>query len=196
MTDNPERAEEMLENSGIPKEDAQLARKHWQYDLEPADRDSLKSAMNTLKRSAFISGVIGLGLATALTFRFRQSRAGILRSFHSNLAASDKPARLIYESGREEAVHADLPRAVRPSSVGAAFSYGLAGFAGFTLFADLGGTIAMDFAKREVERDEGRKERIERAFRGWNADMLRKRADEMDKGEGSPFPLMPRRTLF
>ena len=152
--------------------------------------------MNTLKRSALISGFIGLGLATALTFRFRQSRTRVLRAFHNNLAASEKPTRLVYDSGREEAIHADLPKAVKPSLWGAGLAYGLAGFAGVALGTDIGGTIAMDLAKREVERDEGRKERIEKAFRGWNADMLRKKADEMDQGKYSPFPLMPQRTLF
>ena len=101
--------------------------------------------------------------------------------------ASEKPTAIRFASGREEAIP-DITPLLRPSTLGDVATYTLLG-AGGLFFGGESGLLTGSFrARSQIAKDRESRERIEKAFRQFQADALRAQADRLDQGlhrEGS-----------
>ena len=153
----------------------------------------------TTKLSSYttIGSLLGLGLTTALAFRVRQNRVKFFEAFK----ASRKPTHVKFADGVEgqsssllaflfpthskcvEALPEFTPL-VQPSRTGDVVTYGFFGIAGLFLGGDLGLLFGQSAARKTITQNPETKTRIEVAFRGFKADILRKELLELEHGKG------------
>jgi hypothetical protein len=167
------------------------------YSLTQEDRDTLKSATSKLSNYTTIGSLLGLGLTTALAFRVRQNRVKMFEAFKT----SKKPTHVKFADGREglfplqspsliihqilnsliEAIP-DITPLLQPTKTGDVATYGFFGIAGLFLGGDLGLLIGQSSARSTIKAKPETKDRIEKAYRGFRADILRKELQMLESG--------------
>ena len=94
----------------------------------------------------------------------------------------DQPIAVRFANGREEAIP-DLTPLLRPSRLGDVATYTFLGLGGVFLGGETGLLTGSFSARRSVMGgDRESRDRIQGAFRKFQADALRKQADALDKG--------------
>jgi hypothetical protein len=98
--------------------------------------------------------------------------------------ATEKPTHVRFADGREEAIP-DITLLMQPTILGdiAAYTFFTAG--GVFVGGELGLLSGSWSAKRTINRDPEIRGRIEKAWKAFRADMLRKQADDLEKGQTS-----------
>jgi hypothetical protein len=159
---------------------AKLAEEHIKHDLQQSDRDALHKAARTVSTWATVGSLLGLSLGTILAFRIRRSRTALFNAFKTR----EQPTALRFASGKEEPLP-DLTNAMKPSTLGDVATYFLLGGGGL-FFGGETGLLAGSFrARQQIGSDRDGRDRIQRAFRRFQADALRKQAQVLeneDKG--------------
>jgi len=156
-----------------------LAEEHLKHDLEPSDREALKKGASTVSRHVTIGSLVGLGLGVYLAYRLRRARTGLFNAFKTH----DKPVALKYADGREEAMP-DLTASMKPSIIGDIATYGLLGIGGLFVGGETGLLTGSFRAKRSrVWRNPESRQRIQKAFRAFQADALRRQAKAIEQGD-------------
>lgn len=85
----------LRKNAG--KEISALAEDHLKHDLQPSDRDLLKSAASKIGTHVTIGSAVGLALGAFLAFRIRKTRTQMFNAFR----AHEKPTHVKFADGRE-----------------------------------------------------------------------------------------------
>jgi hypothetical protein len=75
---------------------AQLADQHVQRDLQPDDREALKSAARKVSLWTTVGSAVGIGLGLYAAFRLRSSRKAFFEAFR----AQEKPIKVVFVDGR------------------------------------------------------------------------------------------------
>lgn len=143
--------------------------------LQDSDRATLYKAANKLQRHALIGSILGLGLGIFAAYRLRTARLAYFQAFR----AAEKPKAVQFADGRTEPVP-DLEPLLRPSRWGDVATYTLFGISGLFLGGETGLLTGGISARRAVRRDPESRARIERAFRKFRAEVLRKEADALE----------------
>ncbi|KAL4878357.1 hypothetical protein BJY04DRAFT_221293 [Aspergillus karnatakaensis] len=156
---------------------AKLADHHIQHDLNADDREALKSAAKKVSLWTTVGSAIGIGLGLYTAFRLRSSR----KAFFEVFRAAEKPTQIVFANGRTEALP-DITPLLKPSTFGDFATYFFASAGGLFLGGELGFFAGASSGSRSITGNPARQKRVEDAFRSFRADMLRKEADELDKG--------------
>ncbi|KAI1269392.1 hypothetical protein F5Y18DRAFT_97097 [Xylariaceae sp. FL1019] len=154
-----------------------LAQEHMKHDLEPSDRDVLAKAASRVATPTTIGTLVGLGLGVYAAVRLRKIRGNMFNAFR----AAEKPSHVVFPDGRKEPVP-DISPYVRPSTLGDIATYFFFGLGGTILGGELGMLLGTWSASRAISRDPARKARIEKAYRNFRADFLRREADRLEGG--------------
>ncbi|KIW23411.1 hypothetical protein, variant [Cladophialophora immunda] len=155
-----------------------LAEEHFKHDLREEDRDLLRSAASKASTHAFIGSLAGIALGSFLAFRLRANRNAMYQAFR----AAEKPTHVRFASGREEAIP-DITPLLQPTPLGDVMTYTFFGIAGLFLGGETGLLTGTWSARRTIAQDPDRRERIEKAFRSFRADVLRKQLQELEAGK-------------
>ncbi|KAK6579874.1 hypothetical protein PZA11_007582 [Diplocarpon coronariae] len=162
---------------------AQLAEEHMKHDLRQSDRDALNNAAQKFGTFTTVGSLVGLGLGVALAFRVRRSRAEFFKAFR----AIEKPTHVQFAGGRTGAAgyHAALEAddSGRRGSLHAVLNRGL------FLGGELGLLAGSYSARRTITSDSESKARIEKAFKAFKADVLRREIAQLEGGEKGSGPL-------
>ncbi|EAW15350.1 uncharacterized protein ACLA_060170 [Aspergillus clavatus NRRL 1] len=153
-----------------------LADQHMQSDLQPADRDVLKSAASKVSLWTTVGSAVGIGLGLYVAFRLRSTRKAFFEAFR----AQEKPTQVVFADGRTETIP-DITPLLKPTTFGDFATYFFAGAGGLFLGGELGFFAGAASGSRSITADPERRKRIETAFRKFRADVLRKEADELDR---------------
>ena len=97
---------------------------------------------------------------------------------------ADKPTHVKFADGREEAIP-DLTNLMKPSTLGDIAAYTFFSMGGVFLGGEAGLLTGSWSAKRTISQDPEMKKRIERAFNGFRADVMRKQIEELEGGKSS-----------
>lgn len=79
----------------------------------------------------------------------------------------------------------DLTPMLKPTTLGDVASYIFFGAGGLFLFGELGGLAGAYSATNTISKDPESRRRIESAFRNFRADVLRKEADMLQRGNSA-----------
>lgn len=109
-----------ISRQNASKELAALAEQHIQHDLQPSDRDALKSAASKFSTFTTVGSIVGLGLGLALAVRVRRIRKSTFAAFR----ATERPTHVQFADGRTEAIP-DLTQLMKPSTAGDVAAYGM-----------------------------------------------------------------------
>lgn len=125
-----------------------------------------------------IGTLAGLSFGAYLAFKVRSNRAKMFQAFK----AAEKPTHIKFADGREEAIP-DITPLLKPTTFGdfAAYSFFAAG--GLFLGGELGLLIGSYTAKKSITKDPETKNRIEKAFNSFRADVMRKQIEELESGK-------------
>ncbi|KAJ5224382.1 uncharacterized protein N7469_007885 [Penicillium citrinum] len=156
---------------------SKLADQHMQHDLRSEDRDALKSAASTVSMWTTVGSAIGVGLGLYAAIRLRSSR----KAFFAAIRAQERPTKVVFADGRTEPIP-DLTPLLKPTTFGDFATYFFASAGGLFLGGELGFAGGAASASRTISSDPEMRKRIEHAFRGFRADILRRQADELDNG--------------
>jgi len=96
--------------------------------------------------------------------------------------ASEKPTHIRFANGREEAIP-DVTPLIKPSTFGDFLTYTFFASGGILLGGELGLLIGGATAKRSITSDPDTRQRIEKAFRSFRADVLRKEIEQLEGGK-------------
>ncbi|KAI1354117.1 hypothetical protein F5Y01DRAFT_22689 [Xylaria sp. FL0043] len=154
-----------------------LANEHIQTDLEPADREALLKATTRVATATTVGSLVGLGLGLYASIRLRKIRTDMFAA----LRAGEKPTAVIFANGRQEAVP-DITPYMRPTKFGDFATYFFFGLGGTIIGGELGLFSGTWMASRNISKDPARRQRIEKAYRAFKVDVLRKEADQLEKG--------------
>ncbi|KAG4430868.1 hypothetical protein IFR05_013652 [Cadophora sp. M221] len=165
-----------ISRKNVSQELAQLAEDHMKHDLQQSDRDALNSAAQKFGTFTTVGSLVGLGLGAVLAFRVRSARAGYFKAFR----AMEKPTHVQFAGGRTEPIP-DITPLLKPTTLGDFAAYMLFSAGGLFLGGELGLLGGSYAAKRSITSDPESKARIEKAFRAFKADVLRR---EISKLEG------------
>jgi hypothetical protein len=157
-----------------------LAEEHMKHDLQQSDRDVLHAAASTVSTYATVGSLAGLALGTLLAFRIRRNRTKLFKAFKT----TEQPTALKFASGKEQPLP-DLTAAVKPSALGDVATYCLLGAGGIFFGGEIGLLAGGFRARQHVGSDRDGRDRIQRAFRRFQADALRQQAqllENEDKG--------------
>jgi len=157
---------------------AKLAEEHFKHDLRDEDRDRVRSAASKTSTHALIGSLAGLALGGWLAFRLRANRRAMYQAFR----ASEKPTHVKFASGREEAIP-DISPLLKPTPLGDIMTYTFFGLGGILLGGETGLLTGSWSAKRTISQNPQSKERIEKAFRSFRADVLKKQLEELKEGK-------------
>lgn len=146
--------------------------------LQDTDRDALKTAATKVSTHALIGSLVGIGLAGYLALRLRANRAAMYQSFR----AADKPTHVKFANGREEKLP-DIEPLLKPSRLGDVVTYLFFGTGGMFLGGELGLLSGSASARRTITKDPEMKARIEKAFRSFRVDVLKREIDELERGQ-------------
>ncbi|KAK6397029.1 hypothetical protein LTR65_007528 [Meristemomyces frigidus] len=158
---------------------AKLAEEHLQHDLRQSDRDALQKAASTVSTYTSVGSLIGVGLGIFLAYRIRSNRAAMFRTFRT----ADRPTAVKFAGGREEPIP-DLTPLIRPSTLGDIATYTFLGAGGVFFGGEMGLLTGTFRARQQIGADREGRDRIQTAFRKFQADALRKQADLLDQGSG------------
>ncbi|KJX95368.1 hypothetical protein TI39_contig4118g00033 [Zymoseptoria brevis] len=153
-----------------------LAEKHLQHDLRQSDRDALVSAASTVTTFTSLGSIIGISLGSLLALRLRRSRAAMFRAFKT----VEKPQSVRFADGREE-VLPDMTSLMRPSKVGDVATFALLGMGGLFFGGELGLLTGSFRARQVIGKDREGRDRIAGAFKKFQADALRKQAEDLER---------------
>ncbi|OQE91127.1 hypothetical protein PENNAL_c0010G06428 [Penicillium nalgiovense] len=156
---------------------AKLADEHMQHDLQSGDRDKLKAAASSISLWTTVGSAVGVSLGLLAAIRLRSTR----KAFFSAIRAQERPTKVIFEDGRTESIP-DLTPLLKPTTLGDVATYFFATAGGLFLGGELGFAGGVAKGTRSISVDPESKKRIETAFRRFRADVLRKQADALDKG--------------
>ena len=169
---------------GLGPELNALAEEHIKHDLQQSDRDALQKAASIVSTHASIGSLLGVSLGVLFAYRLRRQRNALFNAFK----ARERPTAVRFAGGREEPIP-DLTQMMRPSTLGDVATYSLLG-AGGVFFGGETGLLTGTFrARQTIGADRGSRERIETAFRRFQADALRKQADALERREGGTYEL-------
>ncbi|KAH7401601.1 hypothetical protein BKA66DRAFT_405709 [Pyrenochaeta sp. MPI-SDFR-AT-0127] len=160
---------------GRSKDLRQLAEEHLQHDLNQQDRDLLKSAGGKVSTHAGIASGIGLGLGIYFAFRLRAMRLAYFKAFR----AMEKPVEVRFADGRTEPIP-DISAKLSPSRWGDAATYFLFSIGGLFLGGELGLLTGTASASRTITKDPASRERIEKAFKNYRIDVLKREIQAME----------------
>ncbi|CAL3969852.1 unnamed protein product [Diplocarpon coronariae] len=163
---------------------AQLAEEHMKHDLRQSDRDALNNAAQKFGTFTTVGSLVGLGLGVALAFRVRRSRAEFFKAFR----AIEKPTHVQFAGGRTE-VLPDITPLLKPTTLGDVAAYMLFSTGGLFLGGELGLLAGSYSARRTITSDSESKARIEKAFKAFKADVLRREIAQLEGGEKGSGPL-------
>ncbi|TAQ88767.1 hypothetical protein B7494_g2933 [Chlorociboria aeruginascens] len=167
---------------GLSTDLQKLADEHLQHDLQESDRNALISAGSQISTYASIGSLLGLGLGAALAFRIRSNRLKLFDAFRT----TQRPTHVKFADGREEAIP-DIAPLLQPTRFGDIATYTFFGIAGLFLGGETGLLTGGVAARRTISRDPHTKARIERAFRGFKADVLRKEIEALEGAGDAPI---------
>lgn len=152
--------------------------------LHQSDRDALQKAASTVSTHTAVGSLIGVGLGIFLAYRIRSNRASMFRTFRT----ADQPVAVKFAGGREEPIP-DLTPLIRPSTLGDIATYTFLG-AGGVFFGGETGLLTGTFrARQQIGGDRDSRDRIQAAFRKFQADALRAQADLLDRGSAGVMGL-------
>jgi hypothetical protein len=143
--------------------------------LRQSDRDALQKAAGTVSTHVSVGSVIGVTLGVFLAYRLRANRTAIFNTFK----ARERPTAIKFAGGREEALP-DMTNLMKPSAFGDVATYTFLGAGGLFFGGETGLLTGTFRARRQIGADRESRERIETAFRRFQADALRKQANELD----------------
>lgn len=146
--------------------------------LNESDRSALKSAAGTVSTATMIGTLAGLSLGAYLAFKVRSNRAKMFQAFK----ASERPTHVKFASGREEAIP-DITPLLKPTTLGDFATYTFFAAGGLFIGGELGLLIGGYSAKRSITKDPETKERIEKAFNNFRADVMRRQIQELEGGK-------------
>ncbi|KAK5049429.1 hypothetical protein LTR84_004358 [Exophiala bonariae] len=156
----------------------ELAKAHFKHDLRDDDRNRVRSAATKASTHALIGSLAGLALGGFLAFRLRANRKAMYQAFRS----SEKPTHVKFASGREEAIP-DITPLLNPTPLGDIMTYTFFGLGGIFLGGEIGLLTGSWSAKKTISRNPDSRERIEKAFRSFRIDVLRKQIEELEAGK-------------
>lgn len=146
--------------------------------LQENDKQTLMRAAGKVQTHALVGSLIGIGLGGFLAIRLRANRNKIFQAFK----ASERPTHVVFASGRQEAIP-DVTPLMRPSTLGDIATYTFFTIAGLFVGGEGGFLTGAYSAKRTISQDPDTRARIEKAFRSFRADVLRKQIEQLEKGE-------------
>ncbi|EXJ87775.1 hypothetical protein A1O1_04702 [Capronia coronata CBS 617.96] len=155
-----------------------LAEEHMKHDLRDSDRDILQRAATKASRHALIGSLAGIALGGFLAFRLRANR----NAMYQALRTAEKPTHVRFADGREEAIP-DITPLLKPTPLGDIMTYTFFGIGGLFLGGETGFLTGMWAAKRTVSADPEAKRRIEKAFRSFRADVMKKQIEDLEGGD-------------
>lgn len=136
-----------------------------------------------MSKYASIGSLLGLGLGTFLAFRIRSTRTAMFKAFKTK----EQPTALKFASGKETPLP-DLTATLKPSTLGDVATYILLGGGGLFLGGETGLLTGTFRARQKIASDRDGRDRIQKAFRSFQADALRKQAQMLEsEGKGSIF---------
>ncbi|KAL1614688.1 hypothetical protein SLS54_009561 [Diplodia seriata] len=159
---------------------AELADQHLQHDLTAADRDALNSAARRFAVHTALGSLAGVALGAGLFMRTRSARTKLIMALNK---PATRPVEVHFQDGRIEKLPEISQLLDRTPLTDVAASL-LFGAGGLFIGGELGSLSGAWSARRAIARDEDAKARIENAFRRFQADVLRKRAAELEKKAG------------
>lgn len=95
---------------------------------------------------------------------------------------AEKPTHVKFASGREEAIP-DITPLLKPTTLGDLATYTFFAAGGIFIGGELGLLIGGFSAKRSISQDPETRQRIEKAFRSFRADVLRKQIEQLEGGK-------------
>jgi hypothetical protein len=131
-----------------------------------------------LSTHALIGSLVGIGLGAFLALRLRANRNAMYQAFR----ATEKPTHIRFANGREEAIP-DLTPLMKPSTLGDIAAYTFFSMGGLFLGGEAGLMTGSWSAKRSITHDPAMKERIERAFKSFRVDVLKKEIEQLEGGK-------------
>jgi hypothetical protein len=96
--------------------------------------------------------------------------------------SSEKPTHVKFASGREEAIP-DITPLLNPTPLGDIMTYTFFGLGGIFLGGEIGLLTGSWSAKKTISQNPDSRERIEKAFRSFRIDVLRKQIEELEAGK-------------
>ncbi|KAJ5885358.1 hypothetical protein N7495_009868 [Penicillium taxi] len=159
-----------------------LASEHLEHDLQPEDRDRLKSAASKISLWTTVGSAVGVSLGLFAAVRLRNTR----KAFFAAVRAQEKPTKVVFADGRTEAIP-DLTPLLKPTALGDFATYFFASLGGLFLGGELGFAGGAASGSSSFSADTESRKRIDKAFRAFRADVLRKEADALDQGSNIIF---------
>lgn len=95
---------------------------------------------------------------------------------------AEKPTHVRFASGREEAIP-DITPLLKPTTLGDFATYTFFAAGGIFLGGEVGLLVGGFTAKRSITSDPDARDRIEKAFRAFRADVLRKQIEQLEGGK-------------
>ncbi|OCK81796.1 hypothetical protein K432DRAFT_403473 [Lepidopterella palustris CBS 459.81] len=155
-----------------------LAEEHMQHDLRQSDRDTLERAAKKISTHTAIGSLVGLGLGVFLAFRIRATRTAIFQAFR----AVEKPTAVQFASGRTEAIP-DMTPYLQPSRLSDVATYFFFSVGGLFIGGETGFLTGSASGARAIANDPESKGRIEKAFRKYKVDVLKKEIEQLESDE-------------
>ncbi|KAK4939706.1 hypothetical protein LTR10_020096 [Elasticomyces elasticus] len=152
-----------------------LAEEHFKHDLRDEDRDLVKKAATKISTHTLIGSLLGVGLGGFLAYRLRSNR----KAFYEAIRATEKPTHVRFADGREQAIP-DISPLMRPTPLGDALTYTFFGIAGLFIGGETGLLTGSWSARRTITSNPDVRGRVEKAFRSFRADVLRKQIEELE----------------
>jgi len=168
---------------GVGPDLAALAEEHMNHDLRQSDRDALKGAASTVSTYATLGSFLGIGLGMLLAYRIRGSRTAMFNAFKT----SERPTAVKFSDGREQAI--DLTPLIKPTPLGDFATYMFLGSGGLFIGGEFGLLTGSARARQQINKDRESRERIQTAFRRFQADALRTQANLLDQQNPPSYEL-------
>lgn len=143
--------------------------------MTQSDRDALKSAASTVSLHTTIGSAVGIALTMLLAYRIRSGRKAMFRAFRT----AEKPQAVRFADGREETLP-DLTPLLKPSRLGDVATFTFLGVGGLFFGGETGLLTGSLQARRQINQDPESRERIQNAFKRFQADALRTQANLLD----------------
>lgn len=144
--------------------------------LREQDRTALQSAARTVSTHVSVGSAVGIALGLFLAYRLRANRTAMFNAFKT----TERPTAIKFAGGREEAVP-DLAPLLRPSGFGDVATYTLLGAGGLFFGGETGLLTGTFRARSQIGQDRESRDRIQGAFRRFQADALRTQANMLEQ---------------
>ncbi|KAK3686225.1 hypothetical protein B0T22DRAFT_518813 [Podospora appendiculata] len=155
---------------------ARIGEEHMQSDLNVHDRERLRRAAAKVSTYAAIGSLLGLGLGVATAMRIRSNRLALYDAFR----VVSRPTELVFANGRREPIP-NLEPYLRPTLWGDAATFGAFMTGGLFLGGETGFLTGTAAAGRMMNKDPESRRRIEDAFRLFQADVLRRQLELLER---------------